>query len=78
MMSAPFRQGREPRFAKHLAVLASVILAYLAGAVLGATAIGRWRWSLLVPCAVLALIVVMWELRPKWFAAIENDVNDGP
>ena len=73
MMSAPFRQGREPRYAKHLAVLGSVILAYLGGAAIGATAIGRWRWSLLVPCAVLTVLVAAWELRPTWFAAIEGD-----
>jgi uncharacterized membrane protein YoaK (UPF0700 family) len=73
MMSAPFRQGREPRYAKHLAVLACVILAYLGGAVVGATAIGRWRWALLVPCAVLAVVVAAWELQPMWFAAIEDD-----
>jgi len=73
MMSAPFRQGREPRYSMHLVVLASVILAYLGGAAIGATAIGRWHWSLLVPCAVLAVLVAAWELRPAWFAAIEDD-----
>lgn len=72
LMSAPFRHGREPRFAKHLAVLGSVIVAYLGGAAIGATAIGRWRWSLLVPCAVLVVLVAAWALRPPWFVAIED------
>jgi uncharacterized membrane protein YoaK (UPF0700 family) len=77
VISAPFRHGGEPRYAKHLAVLASVILAYLGGAALGATNIGRWDWSLLVPCAVLAVLVMVWSLLPEWFAAIEADAAPG-
>ena len=73
VMSAPFRQGGEPRYAKHLVVLSSIILAYLGGAAIGATTIGRGRWSLLVPCAVLAVLVVVWAVRPTWFAAIEDE-----
>jgi uncharacterized membrane protein YoaK (UPF0700 family) len=77
LIGAPFRQGKEPRYAKHLAVLGSVILAYLGGAAVGATAIGRWRWSLLVPCAILSVLVAAWELRPAWFATIEDGTAGG-
>jgi hypothetical protein len=47
------------------------------GTAIGATAISRWRWSLLVPCAVLAVLVAAWALRPAWFAAIEDDATRG-
>jgi uncharacterized membrane protein YoaK (UPF0700 family) len=77
LISAPFRQGGEPRYAKHLAVLGSVVVSYVAGAAIGVTSIGRWRWSLFVPCAVLAVLVVAWTLRPRWFAAIEDDAPPG-
>ncbi len=73
VMSAPFRQGREPRYAKQLAVLTGVLLGYLGGAAFGASTIGRWGWSLLVPCVVLAVLAASWSLRPRWFAAIEDD-----
>ena len=73
MVSAPFRQGREARYAKHLVVLGSVIFSYVVGAAIGATSLGRWEWSLLVPCAVLGALVAVWLLRPVWFAAIEDE-----
>lgn len=73
VMSAPFRQGRAARYAKQLGVLASVLLAYLGGAALGASTVGRWGWSLLVPCAVLAVLTTAWMARPDWFAAIGDD-----
>ncbi len=72
MVSAPFRQGREARYAKHLVVLGTVIISYVGGAAIGATPLGQWEWSLLVPCAVLAVLVTAWVLRPAWFAAIED------
>ncbi len=73
VMSAPFRQGRAPLYAKQLGVLAGVVLGYLGGAAFGASTIGRWEWSLLVPCAVLAVLAGSWLLRPDRFAAIEDD-----
>lgn len=77
VVGAPLRRGGEPRYAKHLVVLSSIILAYLGGAAIGATAIGRGRWSLLVPCGVLAVLVVVWAVRPTRFAAIEDDAPPG-
>jgi uncharacterized membrane protein YoaK (UPF0700 family) len=77
VLSAPFRQGREARYAKPLGVLVGVLLGYLGGAAFGASTIGRWEWSLLVPCAVLAVFAVSWSVRPRWFAAIEDDHPPG-
>jgi uncharacterized membrane protein YoaK (UPF0700 family) len=77
VISALFFQGRDARYAKQLGVLGSVIAAYVGGAAIGATAIGGWRWPLVLPCAVLGALVVAWSVRPGWFAAIEDSTDPG-
>jgi uncharacterized membrane protein YoaK (UPF0700 family) len=71
-MGAPFRHGREARYACELGILASVITAYVLGAALGTTALGRWHWALALPGAVLLAMLLAWVLRPEWFAAVEE------
>jgi uncharacterized membrane protein YoaK (UPF0700 family) len=53
-------------------ILVAVLLAYLAGAAVGATAPGQWAWPLALPCGVLAILVVAWSFVPGWFAALDD------
>jgi uncharacterized membrane protein YoaK (UPF0700 family) len=71
-ISAPLRRGREARYACELGMLAGVVVAYIAGAALGASALGNWRWPLVLPAAVLVALLVLWLLRPDWFAAADE------
>jgi uncharacterized membrane protein YoaK (UPF0700 family) len=72
VVGKPFHRRRDARAAMQLGVLVAVITAYAGGAAIGATALGRWRWPLFLPCAVLAVLVAAWLARPDWFAVIEE------
>lgn len=62
-MTGALRRTEVPgRYATQLEILVLVLLAYVGGAALGATALGRWRWALMVPCAVLGLLVLIWMI----------------
>jgi uncharacterized membrane protein YoaK (UPF0700 family) len=41
-------------------VLALVLVGYIAGAAFGASAVGEWRWAIVVPCVVLAVLALAW------------------
>ena len=74
--SAVFRRPTTPaRLAAPLPILAGVLVTYCAGAALGATTPGRWKRPLTLPCLVLALLVAVWWLVPRWFAAIDEDLD---
>ena len=66
-ITAPLRRGREARYVRESAMLAGVIVAYVAGAALGASALGEWRWPLILPGAVLVTLLGLWLFRPEWF-----------
>lgn len=71
-VTARFGRDRGTRGAKLLGVLGSVVVAYVAGAALGVTALGEWRWPLLLPIAVLLGLATAWLVQPVWFAAIDD------
>ena len=72
VMTAPLRRGGEARYARELGVLASIVVAYVAGAALGASALGEWRWPLVLPSAVIAALLVLWLVRPDCFVATDE------
>ncbi len=47
--------------ARTTAVVAVVIGAYIAGAAAGSWIGDRWRWALVVPCLVMAAVLVAWS-----------------
>src|SRR5258707_60270 len=55
------------RAALGFVVLASVLVAYLAGAAVGASPVGEWEWALVLPTAVLAVVVGVVAWRPAVF-----------
>ncbi len=66
------------RLVAPLPILAAVLVTYCGGAALGATTPGRWSWPLTLPCIVLALLVVAWWCLPRWFSAIDEDLESDP
>jgi uncharacterized membrane protein YoaK (UPF0700 family) len=57
--AAPLREQRE------LVVLLLVLASYVAGAAVGAASPGRWRWSMVLAAAVVAVIAVVWFVAPQ-------------
>ena len=73
VMTAPLRRGGEARYARELGVLARASSSsYVAGVALGASALGEWQWPLVLPGAVVAVLLVLWFVRPDWFAATDD------
>jgi uncharacterized membrane protein YoaK (UPF0700 family) len=66
------------RFGFELRVLALVLVAYVAGAAVGATVVGGWRWAITVPCAVLAALALVWfVIRRHLFEDDETEAGAG-
>jgi uncharacterized membrane protein YoaK (UPF0700 family) len=49
---------------RELVMLLLVLVAYVGGAAIGAAAPGVWRWSMVVPAAVVGLLAVLWFSAP--------------
>ena len=71
------RDGSTARTDRQLGVLALVVVAYVGGAAVGVSALGEWRWALLVPGAVLALLAVCWFMLPARFPGGASDQEPG-
>lgn len=50
---------------RELAVLLAVLVVYVGGAALGAAPPGTWRWSMLLPAAVVGSIAAIWFISPR-------------
>jgi hypothetical protein len=72
------RDGSTARTDRQLGVLVLVVVAYVGGAALGVSALGEWRWALLVPCAVLAALAVCWLVLPARFPGGASDEEPVP
>jgi uncharacterized membrane protein YoaK (UPF0700 family) len=57
--TARLREERE------VVVLLVVLAAYVGGAAVGAAAPGRWRWSMILVAAVVAVLAVVWFVAPR-------------
>jgi uncharacterized membrane protein YoaK (UPF0700 family) len=58
------RDGRI-REQRPVVVLLFVLVAYVGGAALGASAPGEWRWAIALAAGVVALITVFWLVVPR-------------
>ena len=57
---------------RELAVLLLVLVAYVAGAAVGAAPPGEWRWSMALAAAVVAAVAVVWFAAPTRFVAVDD------
>jgi uncharacterized membrane protein YoaK (UPF0700 family) len=67
------RDGTMARVDRQFAVLFFVVAAYVGGATVGVSALGEWRWALVIPCAVLAALAACWLALPERFPGGAGD-----
>jgi uncharacterized membrane protein YoaK (UPF0700 family) len=52
------------RIATEFEIVLVVFVGYIAGAAIGASAVGEWRWSVVVACIAVAILIVVAAVSP--------------